>query len=135
MRGPKRSSGRALPAGRRLGRIGAVALVLLLTTAVPALVLARVYHLGVAATVVTILVGLPALYLTCSAYRDDRRDAVTGMSLAQMADELASTVRSQWEAEAATRRLNDPYPLPVSWDPADPSLTGPWDKLMEFAYG
>ena len=31
------------------------------------------------------------------------------------------------------RRLNDPYPLPVSWDAADPSLTDSWDSLMKLA--
>ena len=31
------------------------------------------------------------------------------------------------------RRLNDPYPLPVSWAPADPSLTDSWDSLVKLA--
>ena len=50
-----------------------------------------------------------------------------------MADQLAIAVGTQWEAEAAVRRLNDPYPLPVSWDPADPSLTDAWDLLVKLA--
>ena len=132
----KRSSGRAPPAERRHARhTGAAALALLCATAAAALVLAQEYHLGVAATLVTILVGLPALYLAWLAYRDARRGADTGagLSLAEIADELAFAVRSQWEAEAATRRLNDPYPLPVSWGAADPSLTDPWDSLVRLA--
>ena len=40
---------------------------------------------------------------------------------------------AQWEAEAAVRRLNDPYPLPVSWDAADASLTDSWDSLVKLA--
>ena len=31
------------------------------------------------------------------------------------------------------RRLNDPYPLPVSWAAADPSLTDAWDSLVKLA--
>ena len=31
------------------------------------------------------------------------------------------------------RRLNDPYPLPVSWAPADLSLTDSWDSLEKLA--
>ncbi len=47
--------------------------------------------------------------------------------------QLAVAVRDQWEAEAAIRRLNDPYPLPVSWVAADPSLTDSWDSLVKQA--
>jgi hypothetical protein len=53
--------------------------------------------------------------------------------LAQIADQLAIAVGAQWEAEARVRRLNDPYPLPVSWTAADPSLTDPWDSLEKLA--
>ena len=31
------------------------------------------------------------------------------------------------------RRLNDPYPLPISWRTADPSLTDSWDSLVKLA--
>ena len=34
--------------------------------------------------------------------------------MAQVADQLAAAVDAQWNAEAVIRRLNDPYPLPVS---------------------
>ena len=50
-----------------------------------------------------------------------------------MADQLAVAVGTQWNAEAAIRRLNDPYPLPVSWAAADPSLTDAWDSLVKLA--
>ena len=53
--------------------------------------------------------------------------------MAQVADQLAIAVGAQWEAEAAIRRLNDPYPLPVSWAAADPSLTDAWDSLVKLA--
>jgi hypothetical protein len=101
-------------------------------------VLAGVYHLGVAATLVAVLGGLPGLYLVWAAYRDDRRaeaGAVTGPAdLADVADELAVAVRAQWAAEAGARRLDDPL-LPVRWMPADPGLFDdwPWPSLVALA--
>jgi len=53
--------------------------------------------------------------------------------MAQVADQLAVAVGTQWTAEAAMRRLNDPYPLPVSWAAADASLTDSWDSLVKLA--
>jgi len=53
--------------------------------------------------------------------------------MAQLADQLTIAVATQWSAEAAVRRLNDPYPLPVSWNAADPSLTDAWDSLVRLA--
>jgi predicted NACHT family NTPase len=54
-------------------------------------------------------------------------------SLAPIADRLADAVDSQWKAEAKVRRLNDPYPLPVSWAAANASLTDTWDSLVKLA--
>jgi hypothetical protein len=50
-----------------------------------------------------------------------------------VADQLAAAVGEQWQAEAAVRRLNDPYPLPVSWGAAGSSLTDTWDSLVKLA--
>ncbi|HEX3965787.1 MAG TPA: NACHT domain-containing protein [Trebonia sp.] len=50
-----------------------------------------------------------------------------------MADKLAVAIDAQWSAEATVRRLNDPYPLPVSWLAADASLTDAWDSLEKLA--
>ena len=110
-------------------------MVLLCVTTVAAVVLALVYHLGVAATLVTILVGLPALYLAWGPYWDAHRGAGAGaaVSLAEIADGLAGSVGSSWEGEAARRRLNEPFPLPVSWAAADPTLTDPWYLLVKLA--
>jgi predicted NACHT family NTPase len=52
--------------------------------------------------------------------------------MAQVADQIAVAIGKQWADEAAVRRLNDPYPLPVSWD-ADTSLTDSWDSLVKLA--
>ena len=59
--------------------------------------------------------------MTWAAFRDSRRSGAAegGPGLAQVADELAVAVGKQWSKEAEVRRLNDPYPLPVSWAAAD----------------
>ncbi|ODA69344.1 NACHT domain protein [Streptomyces sp. AVP053U2] len=53
--------------------------------------------------------------------------------LVRAADDLASAVTRQWREEAALRRLNDPYPLPVRWRSADPELMEPWRSLLRLA--
>jgi|SRR5271165_696109 len=111
---------------------------LLLLPWVVALVQMRRHHhldsgaVGIAAV---FCVGLPTLWVTWAAYRDARRSSTpfSGLSMAQVADQLAVAVGAQWNAEAAVRRLNDPYPLPVSWTAADPSLADAWDLLVKLA--
>jgi hypothetical protein len=60
-------------------------------------------------------------------------DRAAGQSLAGIADGLAGRLRSQWEREAKVRRLNDPYPLPVSWAAADAPLAGDLAALKTLA--
>ena len=76
-------------------------------------------------------IGLPTLWVTWAAYRGPRRSG--GLSLAEVVDQLAIAVGTQWKAEAHARRLDDPYPLPVSWAAADPSLTDTWESLVKLA--
>lgn len=82
-------------------------------------------------------IGLSTLWLTWAALRVAKRTGVRDSSstLGQVADHLASAVGAQWESEAAVRRLNDPYPLPVAWVPADASLTDSWASLVKLASG
>ena len=89
---------------------------------------------GVVGIVATFSVGLPSLWLAWAAWREAGKSArVSGLTMAQVADQLAVAVGAQWEAEAAVRRLNDPYPLPVSWAPTDVSLTDSWDSMVRLA--
>jgi NACHT domain len=101
------------------------------------LALAYFYRLGVAQSLIAVLVGggAPAgLYLAWAAYRDDRRHrSQAGPSLAEVADQFAVAVGAQWQAETAVQRLNEPYPLPVSWAAADESLADPWHVLVRLA--
>jgi hypothetical protein len=113
----------------RLGRPGAVALVLLFGTSAVALALTLVYHLGVPGLVSTFVLGLTPLYLGWVALQGDARP----QSLGQIGDELAARLRSQWADEAEARGLNDPYPLPMAWTAADPPLAGDLDTLRTLA--
>ena len=106
---------------------------LLCATLAVALVLARHFHSDPAAILVSVLGGVPGLYLAYAAYRDDRSAAGEAISLAEMADQFAAAVRAEWQEEAAVRRINDPYPLPVRWVPADPSLFDQWSALLRLA--
>jgi GTPase SAR1 family protein len=65
--------------------------------------------------------------------RQGRGSADGDLVLAKVADELATAVRRQWDAEAAIRQLNDPYPLPVCWHAADSELFEPWEKIRATA--
>ena len=137
---PKRPDRRYLLAAARhpTRRDGAIAIALFLLPWVAALVLVHRHHHLDGGTrlrrfwVAAVSIGLPTLWVTWAAYRGPRRPAAS-LSLAQVADQLAIAVGTQWEAEAAVRRLNDPYPLPVSWTAADPSLTDAWDSLVKLA--
>lgn len=144
MRGGKRPDRRRWRvAGRHARRLdGAIAiLLLLLPWLVVLLVWPRVRHLDVGTAIAVffgsfaVSLGLPMLWLMWTTYRGPKRGdtPVRGLSLGQVADQLAVAVGAQWNAEAAVRRLNDPYPLPVSWVAADASLTDAWESLVRLA--
>ena len=119
-------------------RDGVIAMALLVLPWVVALAqVHRHRHLdgGTIGILVAVSLGMPTLWVTWAAYRGPRRASfqASSLSLVQVADQLAVVVGAQWSAEAAIRRLNDPYPLPVSWDPADASLTDSWDSLVKLA--
>jgi NACHT domain len=109
-----------------------VTIALVIITTAVALILAWLYHLVVAAVVVTILVDVPSLYLLYVPIWESR--AASGpVDLADIADEFANAISEQWEKEAAVRGLNDPWPLPVSWVGADTSLADSWHLLVTLA--
>src|SRR5690242_19176216 len=112
-------------------RPGAVTIVLLIVTAALALALTLIFHLGIPGTVVTIVLGLPGLYLGWVSLQEARLPRAE--NLAQIADGLAGLLRSQWDAEVSMRRLNEPYPLAVFWTAADQSLTDSWESLEQLA--
>jgi hypothetical protein len=138
--GTRRSYGRRwLDAARHPARRdGALLWALLVLPWVVALVWVRRHHhldVGGWTLVLTASVGLPTLWVAWAAFRDSRRSAAAGggPGMAQVADELASAVGEQWGQEAAVRRLNDPFPLPVSWAAVDEDMTDAWDVLVQLA--
>jgi hypothetical protein len=80
-----------------------------------------------------LVLGAASLIVSWHAYRADRAEHAAGSTPGGIADDLVSAVRTQWEAEARVRRLNDPYPLPVSWRPAEADLIEDWDLLCRQA--
>jgi hypothetical protein len=118
---------------RRRRRPDARAVALLLGLTAAPLVVARIYHLGVPATLVSLLlsVGVPAAW---EAVRRGGKPAGTAASVADDADEFAGVVKEQWLNEIANRRFNDPTRnLTVSWTAADAELTVGWDALVALA--
>ncbi|MFH8987592.1 NACHT domain-containing protein [Streptomyces sp. NPDC017940] len=103
-------------------------LLLVVLGTVGALALARYFALGTAATAATLLPAMAPLYLAWAAFRHQAAGAGP-VDLDLAADQLAHAVRRQWAAEARLRRVNDPYPLPVSWRGADAELVEPWSLL------
>jgi transcriptional regulator with XRE-family HTH domain len=57
------------------------------------------------------------------------RPAVSG-PLAEAAEQLARAVRSRWQREEEQRRIHDPFPLPVRWQPMPARLTDHWDNIQ-----
>ncbi len=112
-----------------------IALAALLLPWIAVLVAARRHHHLDVGTVAAVSISLATLWVAWATFRGPKRPAApaSGLTLGHVADQLALAVGAQWEAEAAVRRLNDPYPLPVSWGPADASLTDSWDSLVKLA--
>jgi hypothetical protein len=119
--------------------VAAVAVALLVLPWVIAVALARHHHLDATAVGILAAVSIPlsALWIAwvTLAKGGGPGTSVNSLGMAQVADQLAVAVGTQWEAEARVRRLNDPYPLPVSWTAADASLTDTWESLVGLATG
>ena len=120
-----------------MGLVAAVAVALLVLPWVIALALAHHHHLDATAAGILAAVSIPlsGLWLTwvTLAKGEGSGTPASSPSMAAVADQLAFAVTKQWIDEEAIRRLNDPYPLPVSWKAADPSLTDAWYSLVELA--
>ncbi|MFD0569326.1 helix-turn-helix domain-containing protein [Kitasatospora gansuensis] len=55
--------------------------------------------------------------------------------LAEAARELATEVRRRWRHEEAQRRVHDPFPLPVRWQPAPTALTDHAENVQRLGPG
>jgi hypothetical protein len=90
---------------------------------------------GAVGLAATFSLGLSALWLGVAGYWIAQREAnkAADPNLGKLADGLARRLRSQWASEAKARRLNDPYPLPVTWMAAEASMAGDLDVLKKLA--
>jgi hypothetical protein len=115
--------------------VAAVAVALLVVPWIIALALSRHHYLDATAVGILAAVSIPvaALWLAWVPLAKEGGSGAPagGLSMAEVADQLAVAVGAQWEAEARVRRLNDPYPLSVSWAAADASVTDAWDSLVK----
>ncbi|WP_185124350.1 NACHT domain-containing protein [Streptomyces sp. TLI_185] len=91
--------------------------------------------MGVVGTAVGLVVGVASLYISWLGYRADRREHADSLGLTAMTDELALAVRTQWQAEARVRRLDEPYALPVPWRSARADLVERWAILVRTSIG
>jgi hypothetical protein len=95
-------------------------------------VLSRHYHPEKVMVWVGIFVPVLMLLLALFPRRPDAPTAGR-LDLALVTEDLAIAVGRQWQAEAQVRSLNDPYPLPVRWGPADAGLGQRWSVLETLA--
>jgi hypothetical protein len=136
---PGRSGHRRPRRDRQARRTGANVILLLILSFIAAIVVARSCKLGIANTVISLIVGggAPAgLYMTWEGLRQSSRPADEPATVVDDADQFAAIVREQWEKEYEVRNFNDPTrQLTVSWAAAGPALTVRWDELVEAALG
>jgi hypothetical protein len=126
-------------------RIRRNVIALLVLSAAAAIILARFFHLGVAATVGSLIVGggAPAgLYMTWrQTVKSETADDPLANNPRAQADsglkQLAKIVSKQWNKEYDNRTFNDPAPklrdIRAPWLAADASLTVDWDTLVDLA--
>jgi hypothetical protein len=118
--------------GRGTGQVGRAYLLLSVIGLIAALVLARRFDLGVAQTAAAVLPTLAPGYLAWAAFHADRAEA-DPVDMDMVLEQLVVAVRTQWDNEAAVRRVNDPYPLPVAWRATGNDLAENWPLLTSQA--
>lgn len=74
-----------------------------------------------------------ALVAVMAAVQVRRESVGEEYNLEALVDRLAIGLRRQWLADPQLCQLNDPYALPVRWDPADPALFATWTALVKLA--
>ncbi|MDJ1136812.1 hypothetical protein [Streptomyces iconiensis] len=86
------------------------------------------------AAVVTVLLGLPTMWLTWEAFRVGRIEArAAGGPSAQLsaaADELADEVWDELQQAASDRQLRSPAPIPVRWRWSRSPVAGPMEAAL-----
>ncbi|MBA0053194.1 NACHT domain-containing protein [Streptomyces sp. AJS327] len=118
--------------GRAPRRVGGWYLALVVLGTVGALAFAWNAESEQAKVTASFFATLGPLYLAWATFRHDQVASAT-VDLDTAAAQLSIAVGKQWNDEAANRRMNDPYPLPVAWTAADTDLVEPWPLLEDMA--
>jgi hypothetical protein len=120
---------------------------LLILSVATAIIIARLYRVGVPSTVVTLIVGGGAPAIVYMTWRQTAKSERSGdasaddpQALADSAlERLAKIVFEQWDEEYDVRTFNDPAPqlrdIKASWSTADAALTVGWDTLVDLGRG
>jgi hypothetical protein len=124
----------------RLRRIRRTFLGIFVLSSGVAVFVAYKYQLGVPGTIISISMGggaPAAAYLGWEGFvltfRQDTESRAEGQAVANDADELAQSVKTQWSDEASVRQFNDYAQLMVTWTAADQALTVGWPDLVRLA--
>ncbi|MGW4127313.1 hypothetical protein [Amycolatopsis japonica] len=90
------------------------------------------YGAATATTLLTIISGCAALaqLVTALRWRSAQDESSTSEQLDRAAEALAWEVRTQWEAEAGRRLLDEPDGLPLRWETKNGSANGDLAELV-----
>jgi NACHT domain len=83
-----------------------------------------------AVQVIPFALGIPGLYIGWLTYKNDRSESARA-ELGKVADELATSVKKQWNTETKVRQLNNSDYLSVSWEAAPADLFDSWATLVK----
>lgn len=114
----------------RSRNVGITILLLSVATLAGATGLSVLGHASPVVQVIPFALGIPGMYLGWAAFKADGLESAKA-KLGEVADELAKSVRQQWEAETRVRQLNNPGYLSVSWEPGDTDLFESWASLVK----
>ena len=132
--------GRRSDDGVELRRAGVIVTAVLVVSVAAAIFVARFYHTGVPATVITLL-GLapPALVVGWLQFLQGRRpqtpvptDEAIVAEFQRVGEIFRAKTLDQWNREFRIRKFNDRGELLVSWS-GDPDVMVSWDDLLKAA--
>jgi hypothetical protein len=81
------------------------------------------------ASILGSFVALTSLLASFTPHTPQDPGAGHAQRLDQATEDLAMAVQRQWRDEEKFRRLQDPFPLPVSWTAADAAVTDHWGNV------
>jgi NACHT domain len=138
MNGRRHFTRRGSPASRQRSRDDRNIVLLVLIPAAAVLFAAYHYHLGVAANLISLMLGggvaLASFYIAWMTFRQGKTEPSAGGIERGDVEKFAKAVSTEWSEELEKNRFRGPSrQLAISWAPADRSLTVSWDALLEQA--